>query len=455
MPIATVNPATGETIRVFEPLSAEELEARLVRAVTAFRRYRLIPFAARREKMLRLGELFEQDQERLGRLMTLEMGKPIQQARDEAVKCAAGCRYFAEYAEILLAEEKLPDAGRRCSVRFEPLGVVLASMPWNFPFWQVVRFAAPALMAGNAGLLKHAECVPQCGLALEELFLRAGFEPGCFQNLALEREAATALIGDPRIAAVTLTGSVAAGRAIGAEAGRHLKPCVLELGGSDPFLVMPGAPLAETVARAVKARVQNNGQSCIAAKRFVVHEAIYEEFARLFTEAFRALRMGDPLLPETEIGPLVQARAVETLERQVRGAVKAGGRILVGGERGAGPGFYFQPTILANVPPESSIAREEFFGPVALLFRARDLDHALALANDSPFGLGASIWTRDPAEQERAIAELEAGQVFVNTLVASQPALPFGGIKDSGFGRELGRPGIRSFVNAKSVCVAE
>jgi succinate-semialdehyde dehydrogenase/glutarate-semialdehyde dehydrogenase len=455
MAIASVNPTTGQTMRVFEPLTAKELEAKLARAAAAFRKYRRASFAERREKMARAGELFEQEKESLARLMTLEMGKPLQQARDEAAKCAAGCRYFSEHAERMLADEPVAEARGRCSVRFEPLGVVLAIMPWNFPFWQVVRFAAPALMAGNVGLLKHAENVPQCGLALEELFQRAGFEEGCFQNLALEREETTALIDDARVAAVTLTGSVAAGRAVGAAAGKQIKPCVLELGGSDPFIVLPSAPLTETVAQAVKARVQNNGQSCIAAKRFIVHDAIYDEFEKLFVEAFRRLRVGDPLEPETEVGPLVQARAVETLERQVRDAVKTGGRILAGGERGPKPGFFFQPTVLAGVPADSRIGREEFFGPVAMLFRARDFDHALALANDSPYGLGASIWTREAAEQQRAASELDAGQVFVNTLVASQPALPFGGIKESGFGRELGLPGIRSFVNAKSICIAE
>jgi succinate-semialdehyde dehydrogenase/glutarate-semialdehyde dehydrogenase len=454
MPLATINPANGETVRIFPALTAPELEAKLQLAVEAFRQHRRTSFAERREKMERAAALFEEEKERLAQLMTLEMGKPIQQARDETAKCATACRYFAQHAELLLAQEPVPGAKGRCTVRFEPLGAVLAIMPWNFPFWQVVRFAAPALMAGNVGLLKHAENVPQCGLALEDLFLRAGFPAGCFQNLALEKEATTALIDDPRIAAVTLTGSVAAGRAVGAAAGKQIKPCVLELGGSDPFLVMPSAPLNETVAQAVKARIQNNGQSCIAAKRFIVHAAVYEEFESLFAEAFRRLRVGNPLDLETDVGPLIQAKAVETLERQVHDAMKAGARILIGGARNPGPGFFFPPTILTGLPPDCSIAREEFFGPVALLFRARDLDHALALANDSPFGLGASIWTRDEAEQTRAVAELEAGQVFVNTLVSSQSALPFGGTKESGIGRELGAPGIRTFVNAKSVCVA-
>jgi succinate-semialdehyde dehydrogenase / glutarate-semialdehyde dehydrogenase len=453
MPIVTINPATGETVRTFAPLTDAELEARLALAESAFRRHRRSTFSERAEKMIAAAEILEQEQDRLAWLMTLEMGKPLVQAKAEAVKCATGCHYYAVHAEQMLADELLPEADGRCFVRFEPLGAVLAIMPWNFPFWQVVRFAAPALMAGNVGLLKHAGNVPQCGLALEELFLRAGFAEGCFQYLAIESGAISRVIEDSRVAAVTLTGSVAAGSAVAAVAGKHIKRTVLELGGSDPFLVMPSAPLESTVAEAVTARVQNNGQSCIAAKRFIVHTAIYDEFEKLFVAAFERLRVGDPLLPETDIGPLAQARAVDALERQVQLALKLGGRILTGGKRGPGPGFYFEPTIIADVPSEGPFAGEEFFGPVALLYRARDLDDALAIANGTPFGLGASIWTQDEAEQQRGIRELQAGQVFVNGIVASQPALPFGGIRQSGFGRELGAFGIREFVNAKSVWV--
>jgi succinate-semialdehyde dehydrogenase/glutarate-semialdehyde dehydrogenase len=324
-------------------------------------------------------------------------------------------------------------------------------MPWNFPFWQVVRFAAPALMAGNVGLLKHAGNVPQCGVALEELFLRAGFAEGCFQYLAIESKTVQRVIEDSRVAAVTLTGSVGAGSAVAAIAGKQIKRSVLELGGSDPFLVMPSAPLAATVEQAVKARTQNNGQSCIAAKRFIVHTAIYDEFEKLFVAAFRRLRMGDPLLPGTDIGPLALAQAVETLEKQVQAGVKAGARVLAGGKRGPGPGFFFEPTVLAGIPTDAPFSREELFGPVAMLFRACDLDEAIRIANATPFGLGASLWTQDETEQHRGVHELQAGQVFVNGIVASQPALPFGGIKDSGYGRELGLFGIREFVNAKSV----
>ncbi len=454
MAIATINPATGETLRTFASLSNEELENKLALAFATFRKYRHSSFGERAERMLRAADIFEKEQDRLGRLMTLEMGKPLQQARAEAAKCATACRYYAEHAEKMLADESIPQTGARCFVRFEPLGPVLAVMPWNFPFWQVVRFAAPALMAGNVGLLKHAGNVPQCGQALEELFLRAGFPEGCFQNLLIESSEVQRVIEDPRVAAVTLTGSIEAGRAVASIAGRQIKRSVLELGGSDPFIVMPSAPLAETVGQAVKARIQNNGQSCIAAKRFIIHSAIYEEFEKLFVKAFRHLRLGDPLLQETDIGPLAQAPAVEKLERQVQTALKAGARLLTGGKRGTGKGFFYEPTILAGVPATCPIYREELFGPVALLFRADDLDEAIALANDTPFGLGASLWTRDEAEQQRGVRELESGQVFVNTIVASQPALPFGGIKQSGYGRELGSLGIKEFLNAKSVQMA-
>jgi len=449
--LATINPTTGETVRTFPALTDAELESKLARAQAAFAVHRQTSFAERAEKMVAAAEILERESDRFARLMTLEMGKPLAQARAEAEKCAAGCRYYAENAEKFLADEPVPDASGRCHVRFEPLGPVLAIMPWNFPFWQVVRFAAPALMAGNVGLLKHAASVPQCGLALEEIFLRAGFAEGCFQCLLIESETVARVIEDERVAAVTLTGSVGAGRAVAALAGKAIKRTVLELGGSDPFLVMPSAPLAATVEQAVKARVQNNGQSCIAAKRFIVHAAVYEKFEALFVEAFRRLRVGDPMLPETEVGPLSSLSSLQFLEKQNCLSIQAGARVLVGGKRRPGPGYFFEPTVLADVPRGSAIAREEFFGPVAMLFRARDLDEALAIANDSPFGLGASIWTQDAAEQERGIRELQAGQVFVNGMVVSQPALPFGGIKLSGYGRELGAMGIREFVNAKSV----
>jgi succinate-semialdehyde dehydrogenase/glutarate-semialdehyde dehydrogenase len=448
MPLATINPTTGETVRTFQELTPAEINVKLDTAVTAYRAHRRTPFADRAEKLNRAAQLFEEEQDPLAHLMALEMGKPLAPGRAEAVKCAAACRYYATHAEAMLADEPIDP---RSFIRREPTGPVLALMPWNYPLWQVVRFAAPALMAGNVGLLKHADNVPQCGHALEDLFRRAGFPIGCFQYLAVPVEGVTHLIDDPRIAAVTLTGSVAAGRAVAAAAGAKIKRTVLELGGSDPFIVMPSADFDQTVAEAVKARTQNSGQSCIAAKRFIVHESIHDRFAAAMAEAFRALRTGDPLAPETDLGPLAHARGLETLERQVRDAVEAGAKILTGGPRIGQRGFYYEPTVLTGLPRQAAIAREEFFGPVALLFSVRDLDDALALANDTPFGLGASIWTRDGHEQQRAIAELESGQVFINTIVASSPELPFGGTKQSGYGRELGAPGLHEFTNPKSI----
>jgi succinate-semialdehyde dehydrogenase/glutarate-semialdehyde dehydrogenase len=448
MALATINPTTGETVEVFPELTPSEIDAKLNAARAAFHVYRRSSFVDRADKLRRAAALFEAEQDALARLAALEMGKPLAQGRAEAVKCATGSRYFAEHGEGMMADEKIDG---HSFVRHEPLGVVLALMPWNFPYWQVVRFAVPALMAGNVALLKHADNTPQCGAALDDLFRRAGFAPGCFQYLAVPVPGVKGLIEDARIDAVTLTGSVAAGRAVAGAAGAKIKRTVLELGGSDPFIVMPSADLDKTVAEAVKARTQNGGQSCIAAKRFIVHEAIYDQFAEAFAKAFRALRVGDPLEPGTDIGPLAQARGLETLERQVRDAVQAGAKILAGGKRLDRAGFFHEPTILAVLPTDLPVYREEFFGPVALLFRARDFAEALALANDTPFGLGASVWTSDAREQERAIAELEVGQVFINTIVASSPELPFGGVKQSGYGRELGAAGLREFVNAKSV----
>ena len=448
MALATINPATGETIEVFPELTPAEIDAKLDAARAAFRVHRRVPFAERADKLRRAAALFEKEQDALAHLAALEMGKPLAQGRAEAEKCAAGCRYFADHGEAMMADERI-DA--HSFIRHEPLGVVLALMPWNFPYWQVVRFAAPALMAGNVGLLKHADNTPQSGAALDDLFRRAGFAPGSFQYLAVPVPGVQALIDDPRIDAVTLTGSVAAGRAVAGAAGAKIKRTVLELGGSDPFIVMPSADFEKTVAEAVKARTQNNGQSCIAAKRFIVHAAIYDRFADALVQAFRTLRVGDPLAPDTDIGPLAQARGLESLERQVRDAVQAGAKLLTGGRRLDHPGFFYEPTILAGLPATAPVYREEFFGPVALLFRARDLDEALSIANDTPFGLGASVWTNDAREQEWTVAELEVGQVFVNTIVASSPELPFGGVKLSGYGRELGTIGLREFVNAKSV----
>jgi succinate-semialdehyde dehydrogenase/glutarate-semialdehyde dehydrogenase len=404
--------------------------------------------------LARAGELLESEAGAHGRLMTTEMGKLLGAAQDEARKCALACRYYAEHAEAFLLPEVAPaadQAGATDAVHFQPLGVVLAVMPWNFPFWQVIRFAAPALAAGNVGLLKHASNVPQCALALEDLFRRAGAPEGVFQALLIGSDRVGSVIADERVAAVTVTGSEAAGRDVAAAAGRAIKKTVLELGGSDPFLVLPSADLDRAVTTAVKARVINNGQSCIAAKRFVVAEAIYDRFAERFVAAMRALRVGDPMAADTDVGPLATPAIRDGVADQVARSIAAGARLLVGGRALDGPGNFYQPTVLADMPPAAPAATEEVFGPVAALFRARDADQALALANGTSFGLGASVWTRDRAEAERFARELEAGSVFVNGMVASDPRFPFGGVKRSGYGRELGIFGLREFVNVKTV----
>jgi succinate-semialdehyde dehydrogenase/glutarate-semialdehyde dehydrogenase len=449
MSIASTNPATGEVVRRFEAHGREEIERRLQRAAEDAVVWRQTPVRERAAVLARAAERLLRDKRGFARTMTLEMGKTLSAAVAEAEKCALGCRYYAEHAEAFLRPEPVDGPDHR--VEYQPLGVVLAVMPWNFPFWQVVRFAAPALAAGNVGLLKHASNVPQCALALEALFHEAGAPVGAFQALLVEPPAVAPLIADPRVAAVTLTGSESAGRAVAAAAGQHLKKTVLELGGSDPFLVLPSADLDRAVATAVKARCVNNGQSCIAAKRFLVADPIYDRFAARFVEAMRAVKVGDPMDEATELGPLATPAILEGLEDQVRRSVAAGARVLVGGRRLPGPGNYYQPTVLADVPEEAPAYREELFGPVATLFRARDLDHAISLANDSGFGLGASAWTSDRAEAARLADELAAGMVFVNGMVASEPRFPFGGIRRSGHGRELGLHGLREFVNVKTV----
>jgi succinate-semialdehyde dehydrogenase/glutarate-semialdehyde dehydrogenase len=453
MPIATINPATGETLETFAPLTDPELDARLACAADAYRRHRRTPIADRARLMLRAAEILEAEKERFGRLMVTEMGKPIRAAVDEAAKSAWGCRYYAEHAERFLADEVVETSAARSWVRYQPIGPVLAVMPWNFPFWQVFRFAAPALMAGNVGLLKHASNVPQCALAIEEIFRRAGFAEGVFQALLIETGQVPRVIGDPRVAAVTLTGSTGAGGQVAAAAGKAIKKTVLELGGSDPFIVLPSADLDAAVKTAVKARVINNGQSCIAAKRFIVHEAVAEEFERRYVAGMEALVVGDPMDPAVDVGPLATEAQVSTIEEQVRGTIEAGGRLLTGGRRLDRPGWYYTPTALTGITPDSPAYHDEVFGPVALLFRAASLDDAIRLANDSPFGLGASAWTRDDRERERLVDELEAGMVFVNAMVASDPRLPFGGVKQSGYGRELGPFGMREFLNIKTVWV--
>jgi succinate-semialdehyde dehydrogenase/glutarate-semialdehyde dehydrogenase len=453
--IASVNPASGITLRTFEPLADAEIESRLARAAAAFRIHRRTPFAERARTMQGVAERLEQQRDSLGRLMTTEMGKPLTAAIEEVRKCAWACRYYAEHAEALLADEPVATGSARTFVRYEPIGPVLAVMPWNFPFWQVFRFAAPAVMAGNVALLKHASNVPQCALAIERLFLEAGFLEGVFQTLLVTSAQVEQILDDDRVVAATLTGSERAGAAVASRAGGKIKKTVLELGGSDPFIVMPSANLDHAATTAVKARTINNGQSCIAAKRFIVAEAVAEAFERHVVRAMRALVVGDPMDPATDVGPLVNAEAVDTLDAQVQRSVEAGARVLTGGRRPDRDGFYYEPTVLADVPPDAPAYHEEMFGPVATLLRARDVGDAIRLANDTPFGLGASVWTTDGSERARFVDELEAGLVFVNAMVASDPRLPFGGVKRSGYGRELGVYGLREFVNVKTVWIAD
>jgi len=451
--IATINPATGEVVKTFEALTADQIEQKLQLAVKAFEAHRKTTFADRAAKMLRAAEILEKEKDECGRLMTLEMGKPFKAAVAEAVKCTTGCRYYAENAEKFLADEVVETGAKRSFIRYQPIGPILAVMPWNFPFWQVMRFAAPALMAGNVGLLKHASNVPQCALKIEEIFRRAGFAEGVFQTLLIGSGPVDGILNDPRIAAATLTGSEQAGIQVGVSAAKRIKKVVLELGGSDPFIVMQSADLDAAVATAVDARIQNNGQSCIAAKRFIVAEKIADEFERKFVQRMESLRIGDPFDENTQLGPLANAEAVKSLDVDVQKSVAAGARLLTGGHPLKRPGNFYAPTVLDNVPKDSPAYKEEFFGPVASIFRAKDIDQAIQIANDSRFGLGASAWTKDPAETERFINELEAGMVFLNKMVASDPRIPFGGVKQSGHGRELGVHGIREFVNIKTVWI--
>src|ERR1700739_3320699 len=454
MAIATVNPATGERIKSFEPLSAAQIEQKLQLASSAFQAHRRSSFADRASKMIRAAEILEKEKDECARLMTLEMGKPIKAAIAEALKCAPGCRHYAENAERFLADEIVETGAKRSFIRYLPIGPILAVMPWNFPFWQVFRFAAPALMAGNVGLLKHASNVPQCALAIESIFLEAGFPPGAFQTLLIGSGQGDALLNDPRIVAATLTGSEQAGIQVGVGAAKRIKKVVLELGGSDPFIVMPSADLDAAVSTAVQARVQNNGQSCIAAKRFIVAESVAADFEKKFVARMESLQIGDPFDEKTELGPLATPDGVKDLDTDVQKTVQAGAKLLTGGYPLQRKGNYYAPTVLTNVPKGSPAYAEEFFGPVASIFRVKDQDEAIRLANDVRFGLGASAWTNDDKERERFINELEAGMVFINKMVASDTRIPFGGVKQSGHGRELGALGIREFVNAKTVWVA-
>jgi succinate-semialdehyde dehydrogenase/glutarate-semialdehyde dehydrogenase len=447
----SINPATGETLATFEPHSAAEIEARIRRAHDAFAMWGHTPLSDRMRVLSRVGELLDQRKDTYGRLMTLEMGKLLTAAREEAAKCATACRYYAERAPGMLADESVVEGKERGYVAFHPLGVALAIMPWNFPFWQVIRFAAPAIVAGNVGLLKHASNVPQCALALEQLFVDGGAPRGVFQTLLIGSDAIGAVVEDERVAAVSLTGSEGAGSQVASRAAKHLKKQVLELGGSDAFVVMPSADLEIAVSTAVRARTINNGQSCIAAKRFIVHDAVADEFVARFTATMKSLRVGNPMDADTQVGPLAMPQLVDDLEKQVRDSVRSGARLLTGGSRQSGRGFFFQPTVLVDIPPDSPAYRDELFGPVASVFRARDAQDAVRIANDTRYGLGAAAWTSDPEEQNYFARELSVGTVFINGMVASDPRFPFGGVKASGYGRELSAYGLREWVNVKTV----
>jgi succinate-semialdehyde dehydrogenase / glutarate-semialdehyde dehydrogenase len=451
--IVSINPFTGEILHEYEQDSDQALESKLQLASETFREYRKTSFARRSQMMNRAAEILENGKETFGRLMTQEMGKTLRAAIQEAEKCAFACRYYAENAERFLADEEAKSSAARTFLRYQPIGPVLAIMPWNFPFWQVFRFAAPGLMAGNVGLLKHASNVPQCALAISEIFRKAGFPEGVFQTLLIGTDRVNRVIADPRVVAVTLTGSVGAGSHVAAAAGKEVKKTVLELGGSDPFIIMPSADLDRAVETAVQARVINNGQSCIAAKRFIVHQRIAEQFERKFVARMALLKVGDPMDPATDVGPLATADGLRTLEQQVNETVKMGARVLLGGKRINRQGNFFEPTILSDIPKGSPALDDELFGPVASVFDVSSMAEAIHLANDSKFGLGSCAWTNDDAERELFINEIESGMAFVNGMVASDPRIPFGGVKQSGYGRELSSNGIREFTNIKTVSI--
>jgi len=455
MAIATINPVTGEVVKQFQALTDAEVDGRIAKAAKAFQSFRKTSFADRAKWMVKAGEILEAEKTELGRLMTLEMGKTFSSAVAEAAKCASACQYYAENAAKFVADEVIETSATKSYIHYQPVGIVLAVMPWNFPFWQVFRFIAPGLMAGNVGLLKHASNVPQCALKIEEILVRAGFPAGVFQTLLIGASQVDRILNDPRVAEATLTGSEQAGIQVGVSAAKRIKKVVLELGGSDPFIVMPSANIDEAASTAVKARVINNGQSCIAAKRFIVHEQIADKFEKEFVSRMQALKLGDPFDERTDVGPLATRDAVKDLDADVQKTLHAGAKLLAGGKPVNGPGNFYLPTVLTNIPKDSPAYREEFFGPVASIFRVKNLDEAIAIANDSRFGLGASAWTNDPAEREQLINELEAGMVFINQMVASDPRVPFGGVKASGHGRELGPYGIREFTNIKTVWIKD
>jgi len=457
MAIATVNPATGETVKTFDALSAEEVDAKLARAAEAFRGYRLTTFAQRAGWMRAAADILDREADAVAAMMTTEMGKTLKAARAEAQKCAKACRFYADHAEGFLADEPAdPSAvgAKRAFARYLPIGPVLAVMPWNFPLWQAMRFAAPALMAGNVGLLKHASNVPQTALFMEDLFSRAGFPDGVFQTLLIGSDLVEQVLRDSRVAAATLTGSTPAGKAVAGVAGEEIKKTVLELGGSDAFVVLPSADLDRAAEVAVVSRCQNNGQSCISAKRFIVHEAVADEFERRFVERMAALRLGDPMEESTDLGPLASEQGRSDIEELMADAVAKGATVLLGGRTPGGAGWYYPATVVTGITPQMRMFSEEVFGPVAQLYRVRTFDEALELANATPFGLGSNVWTNDPAEQDRAMRDIDAGAVFINGMTTSYPELPFGGVKTSGYGRELSAHGIREFCNLKTIWIA-
>jgi succinate-semialdehyde dehydrogenase/glutarate-semialdehyde dehydrogenase len=459
-PIATINPTTGEVLETFASLTPAEVETRLETAATCAALWANSTFTERSRLLITAAELLEGEVPVIAEMITTEMGKPFAQAKGEVVKCANGFRWFADHAEAMLTDREVPVEASLGLVTYQPLGVILAIMPWNFPLWQVARFVAPAIMVGNVGLLKHAPSVPRTALFLEHLFRRAGGPDGILQTLLIGTDQVPAIIEDSRVAGVTLTGSTGAGRAVAAQAGAVGKKAVLELGGSDPFIVLPSADMERAVAVGVQARIQNGGQSCIAAKRFIVHAEVAPEFTERFVSAMDALSVGDPFDPASEVGPLINAAAVDVIEAQVEDARAKGAEILCGGEPVVGPGgpdapgAFYRPTVITGITPEMRVATEEVFGPVALLYVAADATEALAVANDTEYGLGSSVWTNDPDEQQLFAVGLQAGQVFINGMTASMPQLPFGGIKASGIGRELGAFGLHEFCNVKSVWIA-
>jgi len=453
--ISSINPYNGDLLREFTADSDQAIETKLALAASAFRSYRKTAFAQRAEWLNRAADVLLAEKNTFAEMMTREMGKTLRSAVQEVEKCATGCRYYAENGEQFLKEEAATSGANKSSVRFQPIGPVLAIMPWNFPFWQVFRFAAPALMAGNVGLLKHASNVPQCALAIESIFHEAGFPDGAFQTLLIGSDKVNAILADKRVAAVTLTGSVDAGSKVAAVAGKELKKSVLELGGSDPFIVMPSADLEKAINTAVDARIVNNGQSCIAAKRFIVHEKIYDQFKKRFVEKMGGLNVGNPMELETHVGPLATVDGVNDLENQVNKSVEMGARVLLGGKRLDQPGNFFAPTVLADIPAGSPARVEEMFGPVASLFKVQDMAQALEIANETDFGLGSCAWTNDEKERELFINEIDAGMAFINGMVASDARIPFGGVRHSGYGRELSHYGIREFVNIKTVAIYE